>query len=291
MFDVIVCGSLHLDIMVKAPRLPGLDETLAGTDWGQQCGGKGGNQAVMAARMGVRTAMIGRVGNDPFGERLVDNLHHAGVDTRAVGIDPEHGSGMSVAVVDPKGEYGAIIVSGANLAIPPDEMFDVWHALEGGRVLVLQNEIPEAVNIQIAKVARRVGAKVVVNAAPARAMSEEFLDLIDVLVVNRVEAAMLTGRPVDTSQELRSALTWLGEGRRGVIITLGSKGLVGATAAGLSFDIPAVPVEVKSTHGAGDAFIGALVARLVRFDPLAEAARAANAAAAMHVAGTLTEEA
>ena len=121
-FDVIVCGSLHLDIMVYAPSLPRPDETVPGTRWDQQCGGKGGNQAVMSARAGARTSMIGRIGADDFGTRLIANLRAAGVDASAVLVDPTQGSGMSAAIVRDDGDYGAVIVSGANLHIPPDSL-------------------------------------------------------------------------------------------------------------------------------------------------------------------------
>lgn len=288
MFDTIVCGSLHLDVMVRAPRLPALDETLVGSGWGQQCGGKGGNQAVMAARMGARCAMIGRVGADGFGRRLVDNLVDAGVDTSAVAVDPSAGSGMSVAIVDSHGDYGAVIVSGANLAIPPESLAAAWDALGGAAVLVLQNEVPEPVNIAAAELARARGATVILNAAPARALSEALRGLVDVLVVNRVEAAMITGRLVASVADAQAVLPLLAPSGRAVLVTLGADGLVGRDASEASFAIAGLPVTVRSTHGAGDAFIGALAARLARGDMLETAARVANAAAASHVAGQAT---
>ena len=127
-FDVIVCGSLHLDIMVKGAPLPRLDETAVGSGWGMACGGKGGNQAVMAARMGARTAMIGRVGEDDFGRRLLANLDRFQIDRIAVGKDESAGSGMSVAIVDAQGDYGAVIVSGANLKLRPEAAARGWKA-------------------------------------------------------------------------------------------------------------------------------------------------------------------
>ena len=145
-FDVIVCGSLHLDIMVHAPSLPRLDETTVGSRWSMQCGGKGGNQAVRTARAGARVAMIGRVGADDFGDRLRANLTARDVDARAVSVDPSAGSGMSAAIVQADGEYGAVIVSDANLRIDPADVEDQWRLLGGARALVLQNEIPEAAN-------------------------------------------------------------------------------------------------------------------------------------------------
>lgn len=288
MFDAIVCGSLHLDIMVRAPRLPALDETLPGSAWGQQCGGKGGNQAVMVARMGARCAMIGRVGADAFGRRLVDNLVEAGVDASAVTVDPASGSGMSVAIVDVQGDYGAVIVSGANLVLPPDGVAAAWDGLGGAAVLVLQNEVPEPVNIALAGHARASGARVILNAAPARAMSAALRDQVDILVVNRVEAAMVADAPVRDADEALTVLDRLTQGGRAALITLGADGVVGREGDGAPFLIAGLPVAVRSTHGAGDAFIGALAARLARGDTLETAARVANAAAAAHVAGQAT---
>ena len=154
-FDVIVCGSLHLDIMLYAPALPRPDETVAGHRWRRKCGGKGGNQAVMAARAGARTAMIGRIGDDDFGDELVAHLDAVGVDRHEVAVDGTTGSGMSAAIVQDDGDYGAVIVSGANLRIDPTEAAAAWERLGGARTLVLQNEAPEAVNIAVATRARR----------------------------------------------------------------------------------------------------------------------------------------
>jgi ribokinase len=154
MIDVAAVGSLHLDIMVAAPRLPGRDETLIGSAWYYKCGGKGGNQAVAAARFGARTAFGGQTGRDDFGQRLRANLTEAGVDITHVGFDPEHGSGMSVAISEEAGEYGAVVVSGANLTIDPNAIETRWEQLWRTKVMLLQNEIPEAVSITAAHNAR-----------------------------------------------------------------------------------------------------------------------------------------
>lgn len=282
-FDVIVCGSLHLDIMLYAPVLPRLDETVAGTRWEQMCGGKGGNQAVMAARAGARTAMIGRVGDDAFGRRLLENLAEAGVDASQVRVDAEVGSGMSAAIVQDDGDYGAVIVSGANLRNSPAALDGQWKALGGARVLVLQNEVPEIVNFAAAEAARAYGASVVLNAAPARAMSQGLLDIVDVLVVNRIEAEMLVGNSVDGRDRAFDAAKSLQSGRRGVIVTLGGDGLVVLSAGTEPVWIAPKPVQVVSTHGAGDCFVGTLSARMAVGETIQQAAQAANAAAARFV--------
>ena len=289
-FDVIVCGSLHLDIMVEAPHLPRLDETAVGSAWRQVCGGKGGNQAVQAARHDAKTAMMGRVGKDDFGARLAANLDAAGVDRTGVGVDPHAGSGMSVAIVDANGDYGAVIVSGANLALDPAIIDSDWHRLGGARVLVLQNEIPEAANIGAARAAKRAGAIVIFNAAPARASSADLLDLVDVLIVNRVEAEMLSGIAVSGRQSAIAALSALGAGRRTIIVTLGGGGLVVASPGKAPVEIEALPVSVVSTHGAGDCFVGALAARLAAGDAMAAACGYANTAAGKFVSAPRPEK-
>ncbi len=146
-FDVIVCGSLHLDIVVHARALPRIDETAVGSAWKQVCGGKGGNQAVQAARAGAQTAMIGRIGDDAFGKTLHANLLNEGVDVSGLSVDPSVGSGMSVAILQDDGDYGAVIVSGSNLSIDPKMLQEQWTALGGGKILILQNEVPDAVNL------------------------------------------------------------------------------------------------------------------------------------------------
>ena len=282
-FDVIVCGSLRLDIIVEAPHLPRLDETAVGHAWRQACGGKGANQAAQAARQGARTAMIGRVGNDDFGMRLIAHLDRAGVDRTGVIVDKNTGSGMSVAIVDAKGDYGAVIVSGANLATAPEGVAACWAYLGGARVLVLQNEIPHGVNVAAAQAARRAGALVVFNAAPARDCGTDLLDLVDVLVVNRIEAEMLSGRPVHDRPGALAVMMALGANRRTVIVTLGGEGLVVAPAREAPIEMASLPVAAVSTHGAGDCFVGALAARLAAGNDVVEACRFANEAAGTFV--------
>lgn len=278
MIDVAVIGSLHLDIMVAAPRLPGIDETLIGSSWHYKCGGKGGNQAVAAARFGARTAFGGQTGADDFGERLRANLVAAGVNIAHVGIDASQGSGMSVAISEAAGEYGAVVVSGANLTIDPEGIAERWSALFAAKVLLLQNEIPEQVSLAAARAARARGAMIVLNAAPARAMSAEFLDLVDVLVVNRVEAEMLAG-----TGDMAKALEALHATSRDVVLTRGGDGLMLMTRDGRRVDIPALEVKLVSSHGAGDCFCGALAARLAAGEDIEAACRFATEAAGRFV--------
>jgi ribokinase len=280
-FDIIVCGSLHLDIVVRAPALPQIDETMVGSAWKQVCGGKGGNQAVHAARDGAKTAMIGRIGKDGFGQTLSESL-----DTSAVTADPKMGSGMSVAILQENGDYGAVIVSGSNMAIEADRIPSHWLALGGAKVLVLQNEVPHAVNVAAAKVAHENGAMVVLNAAPARPLGNDLLDLVDVLIVNRVEAEAMCGMPVHDRTSATAAMPALSTHQSSVVITLGGEGLVVGTGDGALIEIEALPVKVTSTHGAGDCFVGVLAARLAAGAGLTAACRIANERAAAYVSRT-----
>lgn len=281
---VTVFGSLHYDIMVDSPDRPRKGETLAGTAWFPKCGGKGGNQAVAVAKTGVATSMIGAVGDDDFGRVLLANLDRRGVDRRLVRVVRGCGSGMSVAIFDADGDYGAVIVSGANLSLGDEDVAAARACLDATSVLVLQNEVPDAANAAMAAAARAAGARVLLNAAPARPLSVDLRRHIDILVVNAVEAADVSGETVDGPADALRVAASLARDFPHVVVTLGGDGVVYAGADGTSFALPAVPVRLVSTHGAGDEFIGVLAGRLARGDAMAGALGEANAAAARLVA-------
>ncbi len=284
---VFVAGSLHYDVVVNAPHLPRRDETVPGTGVALVCGGKGGNQAVAAARQGATTAMAGRVGDDLFGERLLAHLDAAGVDRRAVQIESGAASGMSVAIVEANGDYGAVIVSGANLAIDAGAVAVPATA----RVVLLQNEIPEAVNVRVACAARAAGARVMLNAAPWRELPRGLLADVDLLLLNRVEAAALAGCRDLSPATLAETIAALPAAFPDLIVTFGAAGAVYCSRARDPYHQPAFAVDVVSSHGAGDVFAGALAARLADAEPMAGALRYAAAAAALHVATPLAQRA
>ncbi len=282
-FDVVVCGSLHLDIVVAAPALPRIDETAVGTGWKKVCGGKGGNQAVQAAAAGARTAMVGCVGKDDFGQTLLQNLSRANVDISNVVVDSTTGSGMSVAILQGNGDYGAVIVSGANTKIEPLDMETRLAQMGSARVLVLQNEIPPAANVAAARAAKAAGAIVLFNAAPARPLSDDLIDNVDVLILNRVEAEAASNTVVQDRKTARISAGALRNDTLSVIVTLGGEGLVVASSSGTVTEIEPVPVKVTSTHGAGDCFVGTLAAQLASGRKLLDACYTANMAAATFV--------
>jgi ribokinase len=281
--QVVVVGSLHLDIVVRASERPRKGETLPGQSWGYKSGGKGGNQAVAAAQFGASVSMISRVGNDDFGSRLLRHLKSAGVDTRHVAVDLETGSGMSVAIVDGDGDYGAVIVSGANLQLSEAEVEKARHIISAAKVLLLQNEVPDVTNLAAATVAKAQGVPVILNAAPARPLGRELAANIDLLIVNALEAEMICGVAVTTLAAATKAAAILSEQIPAVIVTAGGLGLALAVRDEPSYAAAAHPVILLDTHGAGDTFVGALAARWACGTLLMEAVQFANAAAALFV--------
>lgn len=281
---VVVVGSLHYDIMVAAPHRPAAGETVQGNRWYPKFGGKGGNQAVAAAKAGVPVRMLGAVGDDAFGTFLRENLRQGGVDDTHVATLPGRASGMSVAISDATGDYGAVIVSGANLEIDLArlEEDDLW---AGVAMLVLQNEVTEDMNLAAARAARARGVQVCLNAAPYRLLSPDLAVAIDILLVNALEAEVLSGVAVGNIRGAADAADKLSQTFPMAVVTAGGDGVAVAERDGASFTLPAEKVALVSTHGAGDVFTGALAAALVSSVSLAEAARTANWTAARHVAG------
>ena len=279
---VVVVGSLHYDIMVDAPDRPRKGETVTGYAWRPKFGGKGGNQAVAAAKAGAEVRMAGAVGTDEFGRFLLAALGSSGVDASRVARLPEVGSGMSVAISDAGGDYGAVIVSGANLLVDPTALADptLW---QGARALILQNEMPDAINVAAARAAKAVGATVCLNAAPYRPLSEEFAALVDLLVVNAIEAEELGSLAVTDLASAAAAAEMLAGSFPAIIVTAGGDGVAGVQGGEDPVVLKALPVKLVSTHGAGDVFVGALVTALAAGQSFAECLQSANAAAATHV--------
>jgi ribokinase len=278
---VIVFGSLHYDIIVKGPGRPRKGETVTGTSWHPACGGKGGNQAVAAARQDFASAMIGAVADDTFGQALLDHLDRHGVDRRHVRVLAGEGSGMSVAIFDAEGDYGAVIVSGSNLKLGKDDVEAASALFAADNILVLQNEVPDGANVLAAKAMKKAGGRVVLNAAPARALSPELAALVDILVVNAIEAQAIAGGPdIGTLEEALAAARVLAGSFPVAVVTAGGNGVAFASRQGPSGTIPPIKIQVVSTHGAGDEFIGVMTARLLQGDQIEAALIAANSAAA-----------
>lgn len=275
---IAVVGSLNYDILIEGARVPRQGETAPAAHWAPKCGGKGGNQAIEAARHGARVAMIGAVGRDGFGDALVDNLRARGVDAAGV-LRVDARSGFTVALIDADGDYRGVFVPAANAALSPGDVEGASAVLSDAAVLALQNETPAEANRAAARIARAGGARVVWNAAPVAPVDEALLALTDVLVVNAVEAEGFGAPPVADLAGAVAAARALAGRAPAVVVTAGAAGLAFAQGDAVHA-LAAHDVAVVSAHGAGDAFCGALAVRLAAGDGLSAAAVYANAASA-----------
>ncbi len=281
--EIVVVGSLNMDLVARAPRLPVPGETVPGRSFATVPGGKGANQAVAAARLGARTAMIGCVGDDAFGASLRGRLEADGIDAGGVRVAAGAGTGVALIVVDDTGRNGIVVVPGANGLLGPADVDAHWLAIAGARVVALQLETPLATVEHAARQARALGKTVVLNPAPAHPLPDGLLACADYLVPNETEASALTGvevTSVATATEAGHRL--LRAGARTVLVTLGAGGVVAVGPDGASHH-PARRVEAVDTTAAGDTFIGGLCAALVRGRAPAAAIAFAQAAAAISV--------
>ncbi|WP_019544332.1 ribokinase [Streptomyces sulphureus] len=273
---IAVVGSLNLDLVVPAPHHPVPGETVLGGDLARHPGGKGANQAVAAARLGAPVAMVGRVGDDAEGGRLLAALGDAGVDTGRVARTAGVATGHALITVDPAGENTIVVSPGANSRLTADDCHSAADQLGAAAVTVLQREVPDEANEAAARLA---GGTVLYNPAPA-VTGATVPPGVDLLVPNRTELAALTGRPVPTTlDEVASAARRL-TGPGAVLVTLGEDGVL-LVEGGSHLHLPAYPVEPVDTTAAGDAFCGALAVALAEGAGLEAATRWASAAAAV----------
>jgi len=276
MLDILVVGSLNMDLVVRVPRFPAPGETISGGDLVLIPGGKGANQAVAAARLGANVAMLGRVGSDVFGQALLENLAQNRVDVSRVRCDAA-ATGTATIIVDAHGQNSIVLSPGANGKVTPDDVID----LPDANTLLLQFEIPSETVLSTAQQAREKGMRVIVNPAPAREMDKALLKSVDVLVPNETELSLLTGATVtDIASAEAAARMLMMQGAGMVIVTRGEHGSLAVTKSG-HYMIPSFKMNVVDTTAAGDAFIGGLAVSLVENKPFNEALTYANACGAL----------
>jgi len=274
---ILVVGSLHLDVIVHSSRLPKPDETLLGDNVSYRFGGKGGNQALAAAKIDVQVFMAGRIGTDNFGKQIYDTLSNQNINLDGLKMVDE-ATGMSVALIGSDGIYSAVVVSGVNQTIDLSEIA----VPDDLTVLVLQNEINTDANFEIIKKVPK-STFVILNAAPALTPNKSFFERIDLLIVNQLEAKMLLNEEPSIFNNLDALRKLQNLGPKEVIITLGADGYTGISKNGEIFSEPGIKVDVLSTHGAGDSFVGTLAAFICKGEPLSVAAQYAQASSALHV--------
>ncbi|NDJ21388.1 ribokinase [Nostoc sp. B(2019)] len=280
--SIIVFGSINIDLVATAPRLPVAGETLLGEDFFKVPGGKGANQAVALARLGIPTHLVGRVGPQSFGVELVNNLQASGVQTDNIFVDKNVTSGVAIITVDYAGENQIIVIPGANGRVNQEDVERLSHLLPEATLLLLQLEIPIAAVVAAAQAARNANIKVILDPAPAQSdLPAELYPLIDIITPNEVEAGQLVGFPVDGEQRAaEAAAILLQRGVKCAIVKLGAKGVFCATAEE-KFFVPAFPVHTIDTVAAGDAFNGGLAAALFQGFSLKQAVTWGTAAGAL----------
>lgn len=281
--DVCVVGSLNMDLVVKAPRLPEVGETVTGGTFAMFPGGKGANQAVAAARLGAHVAMVGRVGADAFGEQLASGLRREGIDVAHVRVDAGAATGVAFITVDGAGRNTIVVASGANMRLAPQDVEAATEVIGHARVLLVQLEVPVETVLRAVRIARAHGALVCLDPAPAAPLPNELLALVDVINPNETEARTLTGQPVASLPEVRRAAeALLARGVGAVVVKLGERGSYYLSAVG-GAHVPARPVEAVDTTAAGDAFAAALGVALGEGRLLPDAVQFATQAAALKV--------
>lgn len=269
--EVFVVGSINRDFVLRVERRPEPGETVTDAVLSLHNGGKGANQAAAAVLLGASVAMLGRVGGDGIGEPLISALSEKGVDTRFVEEAADTATGAAFITVTPDGENAITVAPGANRSLTPADVDAAADAIRAAKVLVAQMEVPLEVVEKAAEVAEAGGARVLLNLAPHREVSGALLGRLDPLVVNEHEASLVLGEGVEGVEgALRAAGRLRHLGAASAVVTLGKSGAVYADADSDGHH-PAPEVEVVDTTGAGDAFVGALAARLAAGDGLGEA--------------------
>ncbi|HOB75186.1 MAG TPA: ribokinase [Phycisphaerae bacterium] len=278
--SIVIVGSINMDLVVRAPHVPALGETVLGREFATIPGGKGANQAVGVARLGAQAIMIGRVGGDDVGERLLAGLRANGVDTTHVQTTPEVASGIAMIVVADDGENAITVAGGANLEVTPADVDAAEDALRGARVCLLQLELPMPTVLHTIERCRRLGVEIILDPAPAPAgAAPDGLFAADIITPNESEAAQLTGlRPDADPAEIVRAITT--RGCRTVVLKRGAQGAHLYSTEG-NRAVPGFAVQPVDTTAAGDAFTAALAVARARDWPLDQAVRFANAAGAL----------
>ena len=280
---IAVVGSSNVDLVMKVPRLPRVGETVTGGEFAQVFGGKGANQAVGAARAGGDVAFVGCVGDDAYGRQVIENLKADGIDTRFVFAEEGVASGTALIMVGGEGHNYLAVAPGANYRLTPAHVERAREVLEEAAVIGTQCEIPPDTLDRVIALGAELGKPVMLNLAPARAVSDSSLARLAYLAVNETEAEFLTGLPVESEKDVEKVADALrAKGPRTIVLTLGTRGAYVA-GEGVRALVPGFPVEAVDTTAAGDVHCGALAVALVEGRSLLDAVRFANAAAALSV--------
>lgn len=283
MIDLVVIGSLNMDLVVRVPQMPLPGETVVGSDLALVPGGKGANQAAAAAKQGLSVAMVGCVGNDPFGPRLIQGLQEVGVSTDYIRQVEHTSTGTALIFLEEGGDNRIVVSPGANGQVSLTDIDRAAGMIQTAKIVLFQFEISMPVIEYALQMTHRFGVVTLVNPAPYRSFPPDWLSKITYLVPNESEAWRMTGiEVIDLISAQKAAEILLHEGASNVILTLGEMGALLASP-GRVLHIPAAHVDVVDTTAAGDSFIGGLSAALVWGYPIEEAVRYAVCAGTLAV--------
>ena len=278
---IVVIGSINMDIVIHAERLPREGETVIGSDLRFFPGGKGANQAVAAARLGAETFMVGRVGKDSFGEPLRLGLLQNGINCDHVIADENAASGTALIIINPQGNNSILVAPGASQNVSPTDVDSVAELIRQADALLMQFEISLETVAYAAEQAQAHGVLTIIDAGPAKKCPPDLLTKADVLSPNETEAEALVGIPItDLPSAEEAARKFLELGVKNLVLKLGDKGCLVAQE-GYIFHCPAFRVSPVDTTAAGDAFTAALGVEMAKGEPLERAVRFANAAGAL----------
>lgn len=281
---VTVIASYNTGFLIHAPRLPVEGETLMGSGFRMEHGGKGSNQAIQAARLGSRVHIAARVGADIFGDRAMQKWRDEGIDARPVVRDPEAPTGVGMIIVGSGGRNMIVVDLGANLRLTPSDVDRYWgESLSHPRVALAQLEIPVETALHGLRRAKMEGATTILNPAPARPLKPSQLEGVDILTPNETEMRIMAGHPPDSQVDLGELAERYLSTVKAVIVTLGEEGALLVTPKG-RVKVPPPRVDAVDTTGAGDSFNGALAHALAEGMSLEDAVSLANHAAAFLVA-------
>jgi len=280
-YDVVVVGKANIDYLVRGPRLPAPGQSLSGDAFQEAAGGKGANQAVGAARLGARVAMVARIGQDPRGDAVLAKLRDEGVETRFITRDPEAPTGVALCQVGASGEKQILSASGANARLTASCVRQAAAAFTSAKVVLCQLGVPLDAVWEAIRLAKSVRAMVMLDPGPPAPVPDDLIAQIDVIRPNASEARMLTGIAVsDRASAREAALDLLRRGAKAAAVQAGEDGDV-LLWGGREAWLPRLEVKRVDATGAGDAFASGLAVCLAEGKPLEEAGRFASAAAAL----------
>ena len=281
---ICVVGASNIDLISYVPRMPKIGETLHGSKFTIGFGGKGANQAVMAAKLGGNVAMVSKLGKDIFGDDIFNNYKVLGINTEGVTFTKDAFSGVAPICVDPEGNNSIVVVPGANNLLSVEDLYNAREVIASSQIMVCQLEIPVEISLEALRIAKKAGVTTIFNPAPARSkLPAEIYQLSDIFCPNETETELLLGTQIKSQDEaVEAAKTLLARGPNTVILTLGERGSLLVTPEKTEL-VPAEAVKAVDTTGAGDSFIGSLAYFLAVGKSLTDAMYRANKIAAISV--------